>query len=53
MGRPVNPEGPAVVVAVSVPKSLADGLDAYVKAQGSQSAAVVEALRALLKRKKR
>jgi hypothetical protein len=53
-GRKPNPDGPAVVVAVSVPKSLADTLDAYVEAQGvTKSAAVVEALRALLKRKKR
>lgn len=54
MGRPVSPDGRAVVVAVSVPKSLADELDAAVKAQGvSKSAAVVDALRAWLKRKKR
>jgi metal-responsive CopG/Arc/MetJ family transcriptional regulator len=54
MGRPVNPDGPAVVVAVSVPKSVADDLDATAKAQGvSKSAAVVEALRGWLKRKKR
>jgi hypothetical protein len=53
-GRKVSPEGPAVVVAVSVPKSLADALDAYVEAQGvTKSAAVVEAIRGLLKRKKR
>jgi metal-responsive CopG/Arc/MetJ family transcriptional regulator len=54
MGRPVNPDGPAVVVAVSVPKGVADDLDATAKAQGvSKSAAVVEALRAWLKRKTR
>jgi hypothetical protein len=52
-GRKVGPDGPAVVVAVSVPKSLADDLDAYVKAQGvSKSAAVADALRVWLKRRK-
>ena len=53
-GRPTLADGPSVVVAVSVPQSIADELDAYVKAQSvSKSAAVVEALRAWLKRKKR
>jgi metal-responsive CopG/Arc/MetJ family transcriptional regulator len=53
-GRPALEGGPSVVVAVSLPGDLAADLDAYVKAQGvSKSAAVVEALRGLLKRKKR
>jgi hypothetical protein len=53
-GRKVSPEGPAVVVAVSLPKSLADDLAAYVEAQGvSKSAAVADALRVWLKRRKR
>ncbi len=54
MGRPVSPDGRAVVVAVSVPQKLAAALDAYVEANGvSKSAAVAEALRWLVKRKKR
>jgi metal-responsive CopG/Arc/MetJ family transcriptional regulator len=53
-GRPQLADGPSVVVAVSLPGKLADDLDAYVKARGvSKSAAVVEALRGLLQRKKR
>jgi hypothetical protein len=53
-GRKVGPEGPAVMVSVSLPKSLADALDAYVEAGGvSKSAAVADALRVWLKRRKR
>jgi metal-responsive CopG/Arc/MetJ family transcriptional regulator len=53
MGRPVSPDGPAVVVAVSLPRNLADALDAYVEAQGvSKSAAVADALRVWLKRRR-
>jgi hypothetical protein len=53
-GRPVSEAGPAVTIVVSVPKSLADGLDARAKAEGwGRSKAVQEAIRALLKRKSR
>lgn len=53
-GRKPNPEGPAVVVAVSFPPALAADLDAYCKAQTvSRSAVVAEAVQGLLKRKKR
>jgi hypothetical protein len=48
-GRKMGPEGPAVVVAASLPQSLATDLDAYAEAQGvSRSAVVAEALRSLL-----
>lgn len=53
-GRPTLADGPSVVVAVSLPSSLAADLDAYCKAQEvGKSAAVVEALRGWLKRKTR
>lgn len=53
-GRKVSPDGPAVVVAVSVPQKLAADLAAYAESSKvSKSAVVVEALRGLLKRKKR
>jgi hypothetical protein len=53
-GRPPLADGPSVVVAVSLPGSLAADLDAYCKAQGvGKSAAVVDAVRGFLKRKKR
>jgi hypothetical protein len=52
--KPSGPEGKAVVVAVSLPQGLVDGLDAYVEAHGgTKSAAVAAALRAWLKRKNR
>jgi hypothetical protein len=52
--KPSGPEGKAVVLTVSVPQGLVDGLNAYVEADGgTKSAAVAEALRAFLKRKKR
>ena len=53
-GRPALEGGPSVVVAVSLPGDLAADLDAHCKARGvGKSAAVVEALRGFLKRKKR
>lgn len=52
-GRPVGKEGKAVVVAASVPESLAERLDAYATDKGwTRSKAVVEAIRGLLARKK-
>ncbi len=54
MGRPVGPDGPVVVVAVSVPQSLAKELAVYAEAQGvSRSAVAVDAFKAYLARKKR
>jgi hypothetical protein len=52
-GRPVNPEGRAVMVAVSIPEGLMTELDkvAYRKNWG-RSKAVTEAVRAYLKRTK-
>jgi metal-responsive CopG/Arc/MetJ family transcriptional regulator len=53
-GRPANPEGKAVTVVVSVPESLVTGLDAVADAEGwNRSRAVTEAIRGLVKRKKR
>jgi hypothetical protein len=53
-GRKPNPNGPAVVVTVSLPGDVAGSLDAYCKAnEVGKSAAVTEALRGWLKRKKR
>lgn len=53
-GRPVSPDGPAVVMAVSVPQSLAQELAEYAESQGlKRSAVVVEALKGFLARKKR
>jgi hypothetical protein len=53
-GRPVSEEGPAVTIVASVPKSLADEFDKRAKAEGwGRSRAIQEAIRALLKRKKR
>ena len=52
-GRPTNPEGRAVTVAVSLPEGLVNGLKALAKSEGwSKSRAVSEAIRELLKRKK-
>ena len=48
--KPVNPEGPTVTVAASVPKSLVEQLDEHAEAQGwSRSEAVTRAIRGLLK----
>ena len=53
-GRPPSTGEKTVVVAVSVPESLAGDLDRYAEAKGwSRSKAVTEALIALLKRKTR
>jgi metal-responsive CopG/Arc/MetJ family transcriptional regulator len=53
-GRPKLEGGSSVVVAVSLPGDLSADLDAHCKAKGvGKSAAVVEALRGFLKRKKR
>jgi hypothetical protein len=53
-GRPANPEGKAVTVIASVPESLVAGLDALSEQEGwNRSKAVTEAIRGLLKRKKR
>jgi hypothetical protein len=53
-GRPVNPEGRAVTVTVTIPEGLVNGLKALAKTEGwSKSQAVSEAIRCLLKRKKR
>jgi hypothetical protein len=51
-GRPIGPDGPTELVAVTVPKSLVAKLDALCEAKGlKRSAAVTEAIRGLLKRK--
>jgi hypothetical protein len=53
-GRPVGEGGPTVTIVASVPESLAKGLDQRAAAEGwSRSKAIQEAIRALLKRKKR
>ena len=51
-GRSLQPEGATVVLAASVPESLADALDKLAEAKGwNRSKAVTEAIRGLLKRK--
>jgi Ribbon-helix-helix protein, copG family len=53
-GRPVNPEGRAIAVTVSLPESLVHDLKARAKSKGwSKSKAVSEAIRSLLKPKAR
>jgi hypothetical protein len=53
-GRKVSPEGPSVVVTASVPESLVTALDEVAQAEGwNRSKAVTEAIRDLVKRKKR
>jgi predicted transcriptional regulator len=53
-GRPASEEGKAVVVTASVPESLVERLDALAESEGwGRSRAVTEAIRGLLKRKKR
>jgi metal-responsive CopG/Arc/MetJ family transcriptional regulator len=53
-GRPASPEGKAVTVVASVPESLVTGLDELSESEGwNRSRAVTEAIRGLLKRKKR
>jgi hypothetical protein len=52
-GRKPGPDGPTMMVAVTVPESLVSELDAYADAQGwKRSKAVTEAIRVLLSRKK-
>jgi hypothetical protein len=52
-GRKPGKDGPVVVMAVSVPESLATGLKALAEKEGwSKSKAVSEAIRGLLKRTK-
>ncbi len=51
-GRPPKTEGGTVVIAASVPESLAADLDNFAKAKGwGRSKAVTEALQGLLKRR--
>jgi hypothetical protein len=53
-GRPVSEEGRAVTVVVTVPETLVASLDAIAEAEGwNRSKAVTEAIRGLVKRKKR
>ena len=53
-GRPTLSGGPSVVVAVSVPQSVAKSLADFAEAHGqTKSAVVVEALTGLFARKKR
>lgn len=52
-GRPVSPEGRAIMVSVSIPEGLVADLDALAASRGwGRSKAVTEAVRAFLKRKK-
>jgi metal-responsive CopG/Arc/MetJ family transcriptional regulator len=52
-GRPPKEGERTVVIAASVPESLAGDLDSFAKAKGwTRSKAVTEALRGLLKRTK-
>lgn len=51
-GRPVGPDGPTELIAVTVPTSLVDQLDELCEAkEWKRSKAVTEAIRGLLKRK--
>jgi hypothetical protein len=51
-GRPVGPDGPTQVLAVSVPSTLIGELDKLCEAKDwKRSKAVTEAIRGLLKRK--
>ncbi len=51
-GRPVGPDGPTEVLAVTVPKTLVAALDELCEAkEWKRSKAVTEAIRGLLKRK--
>jgi hypothetical protein len=48
-GRPVNPDGKAVTLAVTVPSELVERFDAYrAKKDWGRSQAVTEAIRGLL-----
>lgn len=51
-GRKTGADGPTIVVAASVPESLAAELDSYAEAKGwNRSKAVTEAIRRLVGRK--
>lgn len=51
-GRPIGPDGPTMLVAVTVPKKLVSDLDRLCEAkEWKRSRAVTEAIRGLLKRK--
>jgi hypothetical protein len=51
-GRKPGADGPTIVVAASVPESLAAELDSYAEAKGwNRSKAVTEAIRKLVGRK--
>jgi hypothetical protein len=53
-GRPVGEEGRAVTVVATVPETLVVSLDAVAELNGwNRSRAVTEAIRGLVKRKKR
>ncbi len=53
-GRKVGPDGPAVLVTVSLPERLVEQMDAVAETEGwGRSKAIGEALRLLFKRKKR
>jgi alkylated DNA nucleotide flippase Atl1 len=53
-GRPSSPDGKAVTVVASVPEGLVESLDELAESEGwGRSRAVTEAIRVLLKRKKR
>ncbi len=52
--KPANPEGPTTTVVATVPETLVASLDDVAKAEGwNRSRAVTEAIRGLVKRKKR
>lgn len=51
-GRPVGPDGPTVLVAVTVPQALVESLDSLCEMEGwKRSKGVTEAIRALLARR--
>jgi ribbon-helix-helix CopG family protein len=53
-GRKASPEGPAIVVAASVPESLVVSLDELTeRLQWNRSKAIAEAIRLLVKAKRR
>jgi hypothetical protein len=52
--KPANPEGRTMTVIATVPEALVTELDALAESEGwGRSRAVTEAIRGLLKRKKR
>ncbi len=52
-GRKVGEDGPATVVAASVPSELVERLDAYIaKTGGGRSKAIVDAIRGMLDAKR-